>query len=394
MKNRLTRTALVLFIASAILTAIILAKNVLIPLVVSIFIMYLMYPLVWRIEKRGVNRVISILIVIVCTIVIIGGITLFSSIYLSKTSIDINELKELVSDKIDSLQGMIESKYDINVISTDKYLKQLSDNIFKSWESGIAGFFTATSTIIFQIVILPVFTFFLLYYRTKMANFILMLSGRKNKPKAIHIMREVSDITASYVGGIFTVVFILAILNSFGLFIIGVEHAIVLGILAALLNLIPYIGTIIGGLIPILYVLLMEDNPFHTILKIIIMFIIVQFIENNLLTPNIVGNNVKINPLAIILGLLFANIVWGVAGMLVVVPCMAIAKIIMRNIDELRPFAYLISDRGMEKYKLKFNILKRSRTLKKIKVLKRNKLLKKLRYNHKDETENTVQTHR
>ena len=83
------------------------------------------------------------------------------------------------------------------------------------------------------------------------------------------------------------------------------------------------------------------------------MFVVVQFIENNLLTPNIVGNSIKINPLAIILSLLFANIVWGIAGMLVVVPVLATVKVVMRNIDGLKPYAFLISDRGVEKYKIK-----------------------------------------
>ncbi len=374
MKNRLIKTALILFIAAIIITGLVLAKNVLIPFVVSIFFMYLLYPVVWRIEKQGINRVISILSVIILAIVIIGGITLFTTIRLSDTAINIKELKDQVSTKIDSLQGFLDARFGMHVSLTDRYLKQASDNIFSSWETRITDFFSATSIILFQIGILPVFTFFLLYYRTKSAYFILRLSGRKNRAKALFIMRETSNIATRYVGGILTVVLILAILNSLGLYIIGVPHAIMLGILAALLNLIPYIGTFIGGLIPVLYVLFTYNNPFETILQIIIMFVIVQFIENNLLTPNIVGNNVKINPLAIILSLLIANIIWGVAGMLIVVPCLAIAKIIMRNIDGMKPFAYLISDRGMEKYKFKFDYLK------------------KFKNKDKDETQNTVKT--
>ncbi len=359
MKNKLVKTALVLFIAAIALTLIILTRNVLIPFVVSVFFMYLLYPLVWQIEKRGVNRVFSILIVIVLAIVFLAGATLFTAIRFSNTSVDLVQLKEMVETKIDSVQHLLGARFGLNENSTEKYFNRITDNLFSSWEKSMGNFFSATTTIIFQIGILPVFTFFLLYYRTKLAYFILRFSSRENRLKSLCIMREISNIATRYMGGVLMVVLILALLNSLGLYIVGVPHAIVLGILAALLNLIPYIGTFIGGLIPVLYVFFTFSNPFETVIKVIILFVIVQFTENNILTPNIVGNNVRLNPLAIILSLLLANLVWGVAGMLIVVPCLAMAKIVMRNIDELKPFAYLISDRGMDKYRLDLKILRK-----------------------------------
>jgi len=94
------------------------------------------------------------------------------------------------------------------------------------------------------------------------------------------------------------------------------------------------------------------DNPLHTVFKVVIMFIIVQFLENNIITPNVVGSNVKINALTIIIGLLIGNLIWGIAGMLIIIPYIAILKIIMHNIDSLQPFASLISDEGLEKHQL------------------------------------------
>jgi predicted PurR-regulated permease PerM len=202
-----------------------------------------------------------------------------------------------------------------------------------------------------------VYTFFLLFYRTKTAHFIFRLTGRKNKRKTLDILRQVSTITTKYMSGLLIVVLILAVLNTAGLFIIGVRHALLFGILAALLNLIPYIGTFIGGLIPIVYVLLTSSSPFQVALQIFILFSVVQFLENNLITPNVVGNNIKINPLAIILSLLLGNMIWGIPGMLIVIPCLAILKIIMQNIEDLRPFAYLISDRGVANHEMPFRKL-------------------------------------
>ena len=353
--QQLIRVSTVLFIVSVFFVGIILAKDVLIPIAVSVFFTYLLYPVVREIEKRGIHRAIAILLVLLLSLIILGGIALFLSVKISNMDIDLSGLKQQFNEKIDSFLQVIEVRLGVQGDTITRYFSKASGNIFSSWESQFGKFFSATTTTIFQIGLLPVYTFFLLFYRTKTAHFIFRLAGRKNKRKTLYILREISTVTTKYIGGLLVVVLILAILNSTGLYIIGIPHALLFGVVAAVLNLVPYIGTFVGGLLPILFTLFTSPDPFKTILQIFILFSAVQFIENNLLTPNIVGNNIQINPLAIILGLLLANMVWGVAGMLIVVPCLAILKIIMRNVDELKPFAFLISDRGIENHKVKLN---------------------------------------
>ncbi|QIA09315.1 AI-2E family transporter [Draconibacterium halophilum] len=335
------------------MTFIILTKNILIPLVLAMFFSYLIYPIVWRIERWGVNRAISILMVLLVVIIFIGGIALLFSLKASTVDFDFNDVKEQFASKSLSIQNLLTDKLEIDASTVDYYLNQTAENFINTWQSGIGNIFTATTTTIFQIGILPVFTFFLLFYRTKTAHFILRITPKDKKFVTLTILREISTVITKYLGGLFLVVAILAVLNSVGLLIIGVKHALVLGVLAALLNLIPYIGTFLGGFIPFMYVFFTYPHPLATMLKVVALFIIIQFVENNLLTPNIVGNSIKINPLAIILSLLFANIVWGIAGMLVVIPVLATLKIIMRKIDSLKPYAFLISDRGTEQHRLK-----------------------------------------
>ncbi len=361
MKNQiLIKTAASLFILSIFLLFLILAKDILVPFAISIFFAYMLYPLVWAIERRGVHRGIAIILVILITLIILGSAGLFLSAKLSNMTIDFGELKNQVDGKIEHLQGLLETRIGINPDTMDHYFSRVTESFFSSWESMAGSLFSATTTTLFQIGLLPVYTFFLLFYRTKSAYFIFRLAGRKNKAKTLHILREVSTVATQYMSGLLIVVSILAVLNSTGLLIIGVNHAVAFGILAALLNLIPYIGTFIGGLIPILYVLLTSPSPFQVMLQIFILFSAIQFLENNLITPNVVGNNIKINPLSIILSLLLANMIWGIPGMLIVVPCLAILKIMMRNIDGLRPFAYLISDRGVTNHEISFKkLLKR-----------------------------------
>lgn len=349
----LTKAALILIIISLFVTFIILTKNILIPLVISMFFSYLLYPIVSKIERLGVNRVVSILTVLLVVIIIISGIALLFSLKASNVDISFNDVKEQFDSKSLSIQNVITEKLNIDASTVDHYLNQAADNLISSWQSGIGNLFAATTTTLFQIGILPVFIFFLLFYRTKTAHFILRITPKEKKFVTLTILREVSTVITKYLGGILLVVAILAVLNSLGLLIIGIKHALVFGILSALLNLIPYIGTFLGGFIPFMYVALTNPHPLSAMLKVATLFIVIQFFENNVLTPNIVGNSIRINPLAIILSLLFANLVWGIAGMLVVIPVLATVKVIMRKIDLLKPYAFLISDRGTEKHKLR-----------------------------------------
>ncbi len=350
----LQKVAYTLLIISLLILGIILGKTILVPLFVSFLFAYLIYPLVRLIERGHVHRVIAILMVLLLALVIVAGGILFVSVKVSNLSINLPELQQQINDKLTAFQQAIESTLGMEVNTMDNFLRKAINNIFTAWESKAGVYFSATTTTLFQIAMLPVFTFFLLFYRTKTAYFIFKMVGKKNKLKTLQILREITSVTTRYVRGILIVVLILALLNTTGLLIIGVPNALAFGILSALLNLIPYFGTLIGGLIPILYVLFTYTAPFQPIFQIIILFIIVQFLENNLLTPNIVGSNIQLNPFAIIISLLVANMIWGIAGMLIVVPILAILKIIMRNVDALEPFAYLIGDNVSRKHKVDF----------------------------------------
>jgi predicted PurR-regulated permease PerM len=347
----LPKIASIIFIIGAIIYFVIVARNILVPLTFSMLLAYLLYPVVWRIERVGVHRVPSILIVILLTLAFFAAIGFFFAVQVSNIQIDLSEIKQKLIDQTGSPEQKIEERFGVNMRTMEHYV----DNIFSSLFTGEqTNIFSTTANTIFQILILPVFTFFLLFYRTKIAYFVFRLVGRKRKKKAVRILRDVSTVTTKYLGGLILVVIILAVLNSTGLIIIGIPHAIVLGVASAILNLIPYFGTLLGALVPIFYVLIAMDDPFSTALKVVFLFIIVQFLENNIITPNIVGGNVRLNALTVIIGLLFGNLIWGVAGMLVVIPIIAILKIIMSNIEILKPFAYLLSSKGLEKHRINY----------------------------------------
>jgi predicted PurR-regulated permease PerM len=347
----LPKIASIIFIIGALIYFVIVARNILVPITFSMLLAYLLYPVVWRIERAGVHRVPSILMIILLTLAFFVAIGFFFAVQVSNIQIDLSEIKQKLIDQTGSPEQKIEERFGVNMRTMEYYIDNIFNSLFTGEQTNI---FSTTANTIFQILILPVFTFFLLFYRTKIAYFVFRLLGRKRKKKAVRILRDISTVTTKYLGGLILVVMILAVLNSTGLIIIGIPHAIVLGVASAILNLIPYFGTLLGALVPIFYVLIAMDDPLSTALKVVFLFIIVQFLENNIITPNIVGGNVRLNALTVIIGLLFGNLIWGVAGMLVVIPIIAILKIIMSNIEILKPFAYLLSSRGLEKHRINY----------------------------------------
>ena len=146
-------------------------------------------------------------------------------------------------------------------------------------------------------------------------------------------------------------------LNSLGFYLIGVKYALLLGFVAAFFNLIPYLGTVIGYGIVFLFVLATQTPAIA--LSVVGQFFVVQFIENNILTPNITGSYVEINPLVIIFSLIAGGMIWGLPGMFMVIPYLAMMKIVCENIPSLKPIGFLLGTRGTERYSITIKSVKK-----------------------------------
>ncbi len=153
------------------------------------------------------------------------------------------------------------------------------------------------------------------------------------------------------------VILILCVINSTGLLLIGVEYAILLGILSALMNFIPYFGTLIGGAIPLLYTFTVQGEP-NKAIAVVGLFVLIQFTENNILTPNITGGSVNINPFFTILIIVVGGMIWGLPGMFVSIPLLGMFKIYCDNKQELSALSYLLGTEGTEEHALTIKNIK------------------------------------
>ena len=345
--------------------ALIGAKEFLWPIAIAALFSYLIYPVVrFFEEKLKLPRILANLLAI--ALMIVGFAVAFMFIYqqIAVMLSDLPAIHQQTLHNIDKLYSTIETNFGIAVSEQKIYAKNAATTILSSSDALFGQVFSQTTGTIIKIGLLPVFMFFMLFNRNKFKNFIMQVTPRRNRIPVGNIIKDVSQITQHYMGGVFVVVIILSFLNSIGLYIIGMKYAIMLGIIAAICNFIPYFGTILGFLFPLAFAIFTQDNP-HLILGVIILFIIVQFTENNILTPNIVGGNVQLNAFVIILSLIVGAMVWGIPGMLVIVPLMAVFRVVFENIPNMRPYAYLLGTKGTDEHSV---------TIKKIKsIFKRKK---------------------
>jgi predicted PurR-regulated permease PerM len=193
------------------------------------------------------------------------------------------------------------------------------------------------------VFLLPVYTFLFLFYKTLILDFLYEIFAEKNETEVSTVLKQVKVAIQSYMFGLLLEALIVATLNASALLALGVQYAILLGVLGAILNMLPFIGGILAVILPILIATITKDGV-HTQLLIVISYIVIQFVDNHFLVPYIVSSKVKINALISIVIVLLGGAVWGISGMFLSIPFIGVLKIIFDRVPELKPWGKLLGD--------------------------------------------------
>lgn len=337
------RVLIHLLLGITLVFILIVTQQLLIPLFFAILFAYALYPAADRLENWGLPRFLTNLFLILSSLLIIGLIVFGFALLINSFSEDLPQIQEQVSENLDAMKERLENSLGITQLQIDRTIENLQD-----FGQYLGQLFTATANTVLIIGLIPVYTFFILFYRNKFREFISRVFVSKYENIVQHIADQTAHVVPRYMKGLFVVCLILAFINSVGFYLIGIEYALLMGAIAAFFNLIPYLGTVIGYGIVFLFVIATQSPGLA--LAVAFQFLIVQFFENNILTPNITGSYVQINPLVTIFFLIAGGMVWGLPGMLMVIPYLAIVKIICENIPNLKPYSFLLGTRGTERY--------------------------------------------
>jgi predicted PurR-regulated permease PerM len=228
--------------------------------------------------------------------------------------------------------------------STNKMLNKLLDAPVAYVGAGI----TSGAGLLFNTALTLIYMIFLLIYKDAFRDFLMIQFAKDKRDEIEAILTESVHLIQRYLTGMVTVVIILAILNCTGLLLIGIDHAIFWGVLAACLVIIPFIGTALGGLLPFLYALATSDHGWQP-WAVVILFVFTVQLEANFITPKVVGSSVRINPLFALMGIVIMGSLMGIGGVVLAIPVMAILKLVAEGIDVLKPIALLMDKDLMKK---------------------------------------------
>jgi len=331
----------ILIVGSLLLTLVLLylGRNIFISAYMGLLFAFLMIPFSNRLEKRGCSRklaaMISMVIVLSCILLLIY---FFITRVRGLTS-DVEEISRQLDAYRRALTNTLHTKY--NIAESD--VEQFYTNAKSAITRYFSGFGSIASSFIIASVVLPMTMYFIMIYRKHYKEFLFKVFPSAYHSGILETYQEEVEIVKRYLLGVMGVVLILSVCNVTALTIIGIEHALLFGVLAGLLNIIPVFGSLIGSALPVIYAIATKDSLWYPFI-VAIYFLIIQLLESSLITPNIVGSKMKVNPYAIILAVFIGGTVWGPPGMVFFIPLLAQLKCLLQHIEPLQPYGFLLSD--------------------------------------------------
>jgi predicted PurR-regulated permease PerM len=337
------KTTFILVGIVALLGIMYIAKGIIIPIVFAIIIAILLHPVVNFLVKKKINRVIAIIISLLLIFIVIAA---FGALIISQAS-RFTESWPILVEKFTGMLNQIITEaseyFDVNPQKIHDWISKTQGELLNKGAAAIGKTLVTVGGIVVVLFLVPVYIFLLLFYQPLLLDFIRNVFGKSNHSQVNAIVTETKTVIQRYLLGLVIEITIIGILEIATLLILGIDYAILLGVIGALLNLIPYIGGLVAVALPMIVALVTKESGWSAIYVLIIYYII-QLIDNNYLVPKIVASKVKINALFSIIAILVGNAIWGIPGMFLSIPLLAIVKLICDHIEPLKPWGLLLGD--------------------------------------------------
>ena len=337
---KMTMLLLGIFVFFAILY---IGQSILLPLVFATIIAIVLHPVVNLLVRFKFNRLLAIIIVLTLTFILIGA---FATLIFSQVSRFSDSLPTLIEKFTTTLNDIIvyaSGYYDIDPDKIHNWVSKTQSELMDSSTAAIGQTLSLLSGVLIAVFLVPVYVFLILFYEPLLLDFIRKLFGEDHKSQVSAVVSQTKTVIQRYLVGLVIEVFIIAIMETTALFLLGIPYAFLIGILGALLNTIPYIGGLVAVALPMM-VALISDTPAMMPVYILIIYYVIQLIDNNLIVPTIVASKVKINALFSIIVVIAGNALWGVPGMFLAIPMLAIVKVIFDHVEPLKPWGFLLGD--------------------------------------------------
>jgi predicted PurR-regulated permease PerM len=335
------KAALGFIILFAVAVTMYLGQAIIIPIVYATIIAIVLNPLVNYLVRKKVNKIAAISVAVLLAVIAVLVIAYIISSQVSMFVETYPQLKIKFNSTSTNLIHWVSEKFNIRESKINLYIKDTENTALSDF--AIGENLTAAGRAAVALMLLPVYLSMILYYKPLLLEFIRKLFNYKHHHTVAEILLSIKKIIQSYLTGLLFEMVIVAVLNSVGLLLLGIDYAIILGITGAILNIIPYIGGIIAIALPMIIAFVTKDSFTYSAL-VFAVYMVIQFIDNHFIIPKIVASRVQINALIAVIAVLIGGTLWGIAGMFLSIPLTAILKVIFDHIEPLKPWGFLLGN--------------------------------------------------
>jgi predicted PurR-regulated permease PerM len=329
-------------------TLLYLGRSLFIPLAFSVLISFVLYPMCRWLEKKGVNRVLAIVILLIAlTMLLAAVLSLLVSQFMAFGE-EWPRLRDKLEESYSQLGLYMENKWSVGKEARENFIRTFLNDSSTQLIGLVRTTITSSMVSLVLLALIPVYTFLILLYRHRLVIFLEFLFPSVAKEKMLEILQLTIDTYYNFIKGMAIVYLVVGMLNSLGLLLLGVPHAFLFGFIASILTFIPYVGIMVASLLPITVAWITFNSIWYP-LGVVAIFAFVQYLEANLIFPLAVSQKLNLNTLFTIIAIILGGIVWGAAGMILFVPFAAILKLIAEKTEGGEALSSLLGNDDIEK---------------------------------------------
>ena len=324
-------------------TIVAIGQNIIMPLLLAFFLSIVLLPIYRFLKKMKFPESLAIFLPILLCAIFIATVIWFFSGQINRLVDDYPEIQKNISLHLNNLSNWINQKTNFSTQEQLNFINKQSNKLLTYAGNIASGAATSVTSVLLYIGLVPIYIYLFLSYKNLLLRFVFLWFKESDHAKVNEVMKETEVVIKSYLVGLMIQITYIIILLGGILFVLGIKHALLIGVIFAILNLIPYVGALIGNIIGVLLTLTTSQEilPIFVVLGVIAF---VQFLDNNILMPRIVGSKVRINAFVAIIGVFISGSLAGLTGMFLALPIIAILKVIFDRSDIFKPWGILLGD--------------------------------------------------
>jgi predicted PurR-regulated permease PerM len=371
---KIFKAAAVLAVIALATLILVYAKPFLVPLTFAALLSMLLLPLTKWLQAKKFGQVPAILVSILLFLGFIALVIFFITSQVSDLASDSSKIEQQISLKYQEAQAFISEKIGIPREKQEAMMKEQQASSGGKMGKAITGFLAGVGGFLTDFVLVLVYIFLLIFFRDRLKGFLIRIVPDAHRDNALKTMSDVQQVSQKYLSGLALMIVMLWVMYGIGFTIAGVRSALFFAVLCGLLEIIPFVGNLLGTALT-LGTSMMQGGSSNLLIGILVTYALVQFIQTYILEPLVVGAEVNINPLFTIVGLVGGEMLWGIPGMILAIPLLGITKIVCDHVEPLKPWGYLIGqekkeDKGLKKKMKEFLERIRAKTKSKYKKQK------------------------